>query len=285
MHSLYNKKLYTDSYKIKIAAYYFRNWDNFKMDSHAHERIEIMYVVNGKCTIEVKGEEFLLTSSDMVLIDAGIPHKIVMNDEHCRMINIEFLFESTKSFPSVGMLLGDRFISSKLLGDKKEFIVLKNCSELYSSLSGMLGELSYGSDDDILQLQAAQMLLKIADSYKNDKKSVKSKSVVYINRAIEFINTNYHENIMLNDIASAADINRNYLQRKFKEYTGKTITEYINGIRIKKAKQLLQNTDIPIADLCLYVGINSRQYFTMLFTKLIGISPKQYRMNFKNSSW
>ncbi len=283
--SLYNIKHYKNSYKIKIAAYYFRNWDNYKMQPHAHERVEIMYVVSGKCSIEVMDDVFLLTAGDMILIDAGISHRIKMDDERCRMMNIEFFFEKVEKGLSIGELLGLDFLKSKLIEDENKYVVFNDGADLYAHLNVILSELSVGANDRMLQLQAAQILIKTAELYERKKKMPKGRYTVYINKAINYIKANYHEEIMADDVAKAAGINKNYLQRKFKEHTGLTIANYINIQRIAKAKQLLENTDIPIADLCLYVGINSRQYFTSLFSKHEGISPQRYRKNFLNSSW
>jgi AraC-like DNA-binding protein len=148
-----------------------------------------------------------------------------------------------------------------------------------------VAELSGNATDAVIQLQAAQILIKLAEMYETLHSSKRVKTVVYVNRALNFINTHYHENIKAQDIARHAGINKNYLQRRFKEGTGKTITEYLSEKRMEKAKQLLEKTDIPIADLCLYVGINSRQYFTAVFTNKMGMSPQKYRQSFINSSW
>ncbi len=283
--SLYDIDNYSEPHKIKIAAYYFRNWENYKMQPHSHGRIEIMYVAGGKCSIEVIQNEFLLTAGDMILIDAGISHRIKMDDERCRMMNLEFMFEKTVAKPDMGELLGDGFLASDFFRDKKEFAVFSDGADIYPYISTILSELSSKGDERLVQLQAAQILIKTAHLYDKKSRMPKAKHIVYINKAIDYIKLNYHEEIMAEDVAKASGMNKNYLQRKFREHTGYTIANYINRERITKAKQLLENTDIPIADLCLYVGINSRQYFTALFSKLEGISPQKYRKNFLNSSW
>jgi AraC-like DNA-binding protein len=286
MTSLYENKYYHNPYKVKIAAYYFRNWDSYRMQFHSHERVEIMYVTKGKCSIDVKKDNFVLSSGDMILIDSGVSHRIIMAEgEQCRMMNIEFLYEPNGNSFCIGMAVGEEFLNSKLMRDKKECIVFKNGLELYPYLSTVLRELSGECNESVLQLQAAQILIKTAKLYENLNSFKRAKAAVYVNKAIDYINKNYHEKIVAEDIAYESGVNKNYLQRKFREYTGQTIANHINQIRIEKAKQLLESTDIPIVDLCLYVGINSRQYFTSLFTKHTGISPQKYRQNFMNSSW
>ena len=284
--SLYDKKYYSGNYRINIAAYYLKNWENYRMQFHKHDMVEIMYVIKGKCTIDVKQDKFMLVSGDMILVDANVAHRIIMGEgEQCRMLNIEFNFERDDTMPSIGMLVGRGFLETKLFGKAQEYIIFKDGSDMYTYLNLIVGELSGDASDAVIQLQAAQILIKLSEMYVAMHSSKRVKTVVYVNRALNFINTHYHENIHAIDIARHAGVNKNYLQRRFKESTGKTMSEYLSEKRMEKAKQLLEKTDIPIVDLCLYVGINSRQYFTAVFTKQIGMSPQKYRQSFINSSW
>ena len=56
-----------------------------------------------------------------------------------------------------------------------------------------------------------------------------------------------------------------------------SITEYLTELRVEKAKMLLARTDVPIIEVADYIGLNSRQYFSMLFKKMTGMSPAAYR--------
>ena len=284
--SLYDKDYYNGNYRIKIAAYYLKNWENYRMQFHSHDRVEIMYVTKGRCTIDVKQDKFKLVSGDMILVDANVAHRIIMEEgEQCRMLNIEFHFEHDDTLPSIGMMVGKKFLTTKLFSEAREYIIFKDGSDMYTYLNLIVGELSGDASDAVIQLQAAQILIKLAGMYETLHSSKRVKTVVYVNRALNYINTHYHENIQAHDIAQHAGVNKNYLQRRFKESTGKTMSEYLSEKRMEKAKQLLEKTDIPIIDLCLYVGINSRQYFTAVFTKRMGMSPQKYRQSFINSSW
>lgn len=284
--SLYNKEFYENDYQIKVVDYYLRNWDDFKMHFHTHERVEIMYVLKGQCSVDVMDDKFKFVSGEMILVDAGVSHKIILDDnEHCRMFNIEFVFEPSNSEASIGFLLGEDFINTKFIQDKRDYVMFKEFADIYSYLNLIVGELSGTGSEKLIQLQCAQILLKISEEYEKLNTTKRVKTVVYVNKALRYMNTHYSENIKAEDIAQSAGVNKNYLQRRFKDDMGQTILEYLNLVRINKAKQLLENTDIQIADLCLLVGINSRQYFTYLFKKHLGISPQKYRQNFLNASW
>lgn len=170
-----------------MAAYYFRNWDNYKMQIHIHNRIEIMYVIKGKCTIEAEDIKYQLINGDLILVDSNVPHRIIMeNDEQCRMLNVEFVFEENDSMLSIGLLLGENFVSSKLMSDKNKYIIFKDTVDLYSYLKTLISELSKKTDksNKIVYLQSAQILLKIAQIYENNQSSQNKKSNLYINKTL-----------------------------------------------------------------------------------------------------
>lgn len=92
-----------------------------------------------------------------------------------------------------------------------------------------------------------------------------------------FIEENYAKHITINDIARELYFNSTYLSFIFKQETGKTINDYITQIRIEKAKQLLRDPKIKVDDVCYRVGYQEPSYFSKLFKKHTGLSPRQYR--------
>lgn len=77
-------------------------------------------------------------------------------------------------------------------------------------------------------------------------------------------------------------VSRAQLNRKLKAITGYTTTEYILLIRLTYARQLLDTTDMPIADIALRCGMDNASYFGSLFKKNVGMTPLQYRNKNKN---
>ncbi|WP_344923908.1 helix-turn-helix transcriptional regulator [Aquimarina addita] len=82
------------------------------------------------------------------------------------------------------------------------------------------------------------------------------------------------ENVV--DLAKRVGLNQNTLQQGFKQLYKTSVNEYIRNFRIEKAKELLETSTLNITEITYKVGINSRSYFSKLFKKRFGISPKQY---------
>jgi YesN/AraC family two-component response regulator len=107
-----------------------------------------------------------------------------------------------------------------------------------------------------------------------------------VERAKEFIRTNYMNKIELQDIANHVHLNPSYLSRTFKRVTGDSIVNYITKYRIEKSKELLTSSDCKLCAIAEKVGISDTSYFSNIFKKITGYSPSEFKFKFsgKNSS-
>jgi len=94
----------------------------------------------------------------------------------------------------------------------------------------------------------------------------------------QHIDRNFTRAMTLEQLSSlAGGMNPNYLCRRFKEYTGKTVVEYIHHRRIEMALVLLRGGREKILQICLQCGFNDISYFNRKFKDVVGMSPKAYR--------
>ena len=91
---------------------------------------------------------------------------------------------------------------------------------------------------------------------------------------------NYNEDVNINLLSQKLNISTSRFLHLFKECTGTSPKNYIIGIRIKKACELLENTDLSILSISEQVGIFDQNYFSRLFKRHTGISPTEYRKKF-----
>ncbi len=96
-------------------------------------------------------------------------------------------------------------------------------------------------------------------------------------RAITYMKLNFRKDIGLASIAKELFIHPTYLAKRFKIETNKTVSEYVNEVRIQEAKFMLKATEFRVEDIAYYVGYNDKKYFSKMFKKMIGISPSEYR--------
>ncbi len=102
----------------------------------------------------------------------------------------------------------------------------------------------------------------------------------FIDTVIKYINEHYMEDITLDEIASKLYMNPCKISQMLKKHTNETYINFITNLRIKKAKQLLKDTDIKISLIGEMVGYKYDKYFYKVFKNYVGISPNEYRKNF-----
>jgi AraC-like DNA-binding protein len=100
----------------------------------------------------------------------------------------------------------------------------------------------------------------------------------------EYIDENYYEDLSLATIADAMNLSTYYLSHVFKKYIGYSPMQYTLRRRIGEAQTLLITTDDSITDVASQVGYGNPNYFNVIFTKNIGMSPSQYRKSYTRKS-
>lgn len=99
----------------------------------------------------------------------------------------------------------------------------------------------------------------------------------------KYIREHYNENLNLQIIADHIHINSSYLSRLYKKVTGESIIDVINKYRIEMAKKLLRNPASKVFEVAEAVGIETPAYFTHVFSKYTGMSPKEYKLNYSQT--
>lgn len=98
----------------------------------------------------------------------------------------------------------------------------------------------------------------------------------------QYIEINYKKKLSLDDIADALHINSSYLSRVYKLKKGKNLFDAILNLRIEAAKDYLINTDKRTYEISELVGVEDSSYFSKMFKKITGMSPKEYRKQERN---
>lgn len=114
--------------------------------------------------------------------------------------------------------------------------------------------------------------LKMRDNLSRDKYSR------LLKEAQHYVEKHYSDNeISLNMVASHVGISPSYFSTIFRQETGSTFVEYLTGLRMEKAKELLRCTNKKTAEIAYEVGYKDSHYFSYIFKKTQGLTPKDYR--------
>ncbi|MFD2327812.1 AraC family transcriptional regulator [Cohnella sp. GCM10020058] len=291
-HGLFHEAWKNGDCRPRVHAYYFKEWAVYRMDQHIHDSTEIMYVMTGECLVAIdagRGRESAhpLRKGDFIVLNANIPHRLQV-DRACRMLNVEFdLSAADGVVPPLRRLADEDATLDALLRSPGPSVTLSDPDEVLHALKSLVLELDMqgGDGGPLAQLLMAQVLFRIARLLAESRQAGLPQTDLYVRQAIAFMQENYDRNIMLRDIAGAANLHPSYLQRLFKQQVGQPVTAYLTAHRMERAKMLLSHTDIPIADICEYVGVASRSYFHALFKKHTGMTPADYRSAQERHRW
>lgn len=119
-----------------------------------------------------------------------------------------------------------------------------------------------------------QALLQMIEEARSSEKY--GQLVSYV---VQYIQSNYMNNIKLKDIAQEMYVTSNYLTTLFRKETGISFKKYLTKVRMDKAKLMLEKTEYKINEIVYLVGYEDEAYFSRMFKKCYGISPMQYRKN------
>lgn len=161
--------------------------------------------------------------------------------------------------------------------------VYKLTSSAYLRISewlNIIGAESIAQSDWFWTCRIRRYLLQtlyILDDLFFEQQSEKQKEKEPVDKALEYIHSNYSSCIRLEDVCSIANTNRTTLNKNFKERTGSTVINYLSDYRVNLAKHALSHTDLDLYELADALGYRYDTYFIKQFTQKVGMSPTQYR--------
>lgn len=99
----------------------------------------------------------------------------------------------------------------------------------------------------------------------------------FTDKVIRFLKQYHTQNISIDDICEHFGCSRSHISHQFCKATGKTVREYLTHLRLEDAKLLLTNSELSITEIAFSVGYSDSNYFSNIFNKKIGMSPREYR--------
>lgn len=176
-------------------------------------------------------------------------------------------------------------IGSKLFWDylllNLRFTVAGFVDEIGADQNAFLAELSI-DEARFMDMTCANMksymtdLLERAVKYRDEKNDFQGKKALKL--ALSYIEENYaKESLSLNEVAQESQVSPNYFSAMFSQEMGQTFVEYVTKKRMDKAKELLLTEGIRSGDVGPMVGYKNPQYFSFVFKKTEGCSPREYR--------
>lgn len=228
---------------------------------------QFIYTHKGQGRLLIDNTEYILTKDDCLFLPANYPHEYYPIGKLWETHWITF-----SGFAVEKMLINTGFSKPivKKVADgtrleglfRKMFVTLKT--------DKMFGEYSCcGLVTEYIVEAYKQFFMETGDE-KTDRSRI-------LMPVLNYIEENLHTDISLDDLCSLAEVSPQHLCRVFQEIMQMRPVEYISKKRIQKAKGLLENTDMSIAQITSAVGYSDPSYFGAVFKRYELISPTEYR--------
>lgn len=233
-------------------------------------------VLSGSGKLRYYGKTYPLQEGDFVFIDCNQPYSHETSDNLWSLRWIHFN----------GPTLSDIYQKYVERGGLPTFRS-QQLTE-YLSLWDTLFSLASGSDHvrdmKINEGLSSLLTLLMIDSWQKSQKELSSENTKRseLNTILNYLNEHHAEKITLDQLSEIFFINKYYLTRIFKEQHGLSINNYLLQVRITHAKQLLRFSSSSVEEIGLMTGIGPLYYFSRVFKNVEGISPSEYRKQWRN---
>lgn len=250
---------------------------------HWHMEFEINYIVSGCAEFICGDKKFISSEGDIIIIPPNMLHAIYPREKFKQLYDtIVFRTDMLGSYANdrsaaeyIRPLSNGRLkINTQITKEHTYYRELKTTVEnIFSCAKGNTSKLDILMKSELLRL--FWLLEESGDISPAEKKGMSRSET--IRPAIEFITKNTSSNITVEQLAKASHVSKSYFMTIFKETAGIGAIEYLTQLRIKKACEILLNTNKTAVDTAYECGFKNLSNFNRQFKKIVGCTPSEYR--------
>ena len=230
---------------------------------------QLLYIVSGKGHFYFHGEDHVVYAGRMVLIQPRQEQRYeYFGEDKPEVYWVHFTGSDVKNILRSYNIPMDDPIFYSGASSTYSYLFKEMIHELQNCKTGY---------EDLLAMYLRQIFLLVQRTRQEERPTVST----YIQEEMEFarryFNEHYNEPISIQEYAESRNMSVCYFQRNFKQIVKHTPMQYLLTIRVNNAASLLETTDYSMAEIAAIVGYEDPLYFSRLFRKIKGVSPRDYR--------
>ncbi|MFR5401491.1 MAG: response regulator [Lachnospira sp.] len=253
-----------------------------KIDRYYGDKVDIYHAVNGREAVAMCGEQ----KNDIVIMDISMPEMngvmaakyIRKMDDECSIIFLSAYddFEYARNAIKVRAL--DYLLKPCDMNDLLAVMdtALQKLDKENAFNGNSISGKEQNKETEICGSNANNVRENRPKRTDNVRNSDEKTTIKYLK---EYVENNYIYDISMQEAAEEMGYSDAYFSKLFKQYFNQNFTAYLTEYRIKKAKELLSNTNHSIKDISRMVGYTDSNYFAKIFKRLVGEIPSKYREN------
>ena len=267
----------------------------FQIPVHWHDELEIIFVKRGPLNVTISGENYIGNPGDAFVVSPGNLHFMGSHtgdvDYYTFLFPLEFVSFQTNDLTEqmlMAPLKSGRMLLQTQIGKSIEDL----CERLLVLYAGEekrkpvripeqktkeqeTDSLSMQMETKAILCEFLQRMWKNHFIIENDTSGRNTME----KEMISYIQENFANEISLKEFGAQFHLSEKYISRYFKEHFHITLSQYVNHLRLEHARQLLQDTQLPVTEVALRSGYPNVSYFIRSFKKMYGVSPLRYRKN------
>lgn len=264
---VYEKKIYDEDLPAQLSCEQ-RNEEGLYFWPHWHEEIEILYVTEGSARITLEQQEYFLEKGSMIIVNSNELHSGYCESTPyvCKVLSFKpqnlITDDASRNVLFQPLVVKDKQIDAFMEAifnecEERQFAYKDNCKAL---LTQFLIYLSRNYMSDML----------------SDKISEKRKrNLVRLNQVLCYIDEHSSERISNKELADMMYLSEDRFGHLFRKNVGVPPQQYINEMRLQKAKELIQSTEHTITEIARMVGFQDYNHFGRQFLRFYGCTPRE----------
>lgn len=225
----------------------------------------LLYLNKGTMNIDLNGKRYNMNSGQLVVILPNTP--FYYNNE--KDSSIEYIWLHFSGFEA-------RELLEKTAVECNKILTVGFDERIIEGFNGLFSE--YTSREEGFEMSCISRLIALCVLFgRRVKKSKLKGETVNLSASLNYIHKNFNADISVDFLAQMEHLSTGYYRSLFKRLTGMSPIDYITGVRLRHSCELMKVTNLSIKEISAMVGYEDQMYFSRIFRKKMGLTPKNYR--------
>lgn len=251
----------------------------YDISIHWHDELEITYIVKGRVKHKVNDKMVTIEEGQGIFINSRQLHLIVPDDVDCELYCLIFhpMLLSASGF------IYEQYIKPVVMNSEVPYLLLDENILWHKEILDRVKNVYHYTDSSVNGLKTMQDVYGIMEQL-YEHMALENMDCFFVDKNLElakqmmsYVQEKYSEKITLDQIAEAGYVGRTKATAVFARYLNMTPIEYVMNFRLDKSLQMVEETDMTIAEIAYEVGFGDAGYYSKQFKRRTGMSPLEYR--------